>query len=206
LEDKELLKICKLNKATILCDQEYISTNYDLALKNLRELLDWAEYQIEIYNLIAYCYSQKYYDSYCQETNMLKKAKEHLKQLEEIIAEDNQRENFKLKINLENFEIHLGDFKAALQYFCDADSCLDGINSQNSPGEFYLWRAGKLICYLSCVEQYRSELEQEFRVFTYNINEWNEGLEYCKKHFRHLAKYLNKLGEEFNIFKNKVNT
>lgn len=169
-------------------------------------MLDWDEYKIEIYNLIAYCYSQKYYNSDCQETDLIKQAKEQLKQLEKIIAEENQRENFKLKINLGNCEIHLGNFKAALQYFYDADSFLDGINSQNSPGEFYLWRSGKLICYLSCIEQYKSELEQEFQIFTSNIDEWNEGVQYCKKHFQHLDKYLNKLEEEFNTFKNKVNT
>ncbi|MDT9215170.1 MAG: hypothetical protein P5697_17020 [Limnospira sp. PMC 1256.20] len=205
LNEKELLKRCKLNRATILCNQEYALNNYDLALKNLEELLDWAEYKIEIYNLIAYCYSQKYYNSYCQETNLIKKAKKQLEQLKEIIAEKNQRENFKLKINLGNCEIHLGDFKAALQYFYDADSYLDGINSQNSPGEFYLWRVGKLICYLSCIEQYKSELDQEFQIFTSNIDEWNEGLRYCKKNFQHLEKYLNKLEEEFNTFKNQVN-
>jgi tetratricopeptide (TPR) repeat protein len=201
LDEKELLKKCKLNRASILCNQEYGLNNYDLALKNLEELLDWGEDQIEIYNLIAYCYSQKYYDSDCQETNLIKQAKEQLKQLEKIIAEDNQRENFKLKINLGNYEIHLGDFKAALQYFHEADSCLDGINSQNSPGEFYLWRVGKLICYLSCIQQYKSELEQEFQIFTSNIDEWNEGLKYCKIHFQHLGKYLTKLEEEFDKFK-----
>jgi len=199
--EEELLKRCQINKASILCNQEYASTNYDLALKTLEELLDWAEYKIEIYNLMAYCYSQKYYDSDCQETDLLKQAKEKLKQLEKIIAEENKRENFKLKINLGNYEIHLGNFKMALQYFYDADSCIDGINSKNSPSEFYLWQFGKLICYSSCVDRHKTELNQEFQKFVSNIDEWNEGLKYCKKNFSHLDKYLKKLEEEFEKFK-----
>lgn len=206
--EEELLKRCKLNKASILCNQEYASKNYDQALKYLKELsnLTESEYEREIYNLVAYCYSQKYYDSDCQETDLIKQAKHKLKQLEEIIAEENQREIFNLKINLGNCEIHLGNFKAALQYFGDADICIDGINSKTSPGEFYLWQFGKLICYSCCVDRHNTELNQEFQKFVDNIDEWNEGLRYCKKNFQHLDKYLNKLEEEFNTFKNQVNT
>lgn len=199
--EKELLKRCQINRATILCNQEYASIDYDQALKELKEMSNWPEYQRETYNLIAYCYSQKYYDLDCQETDLIKQAKEQLKQLEKIIAEENTREVFNLKINLGNCEIHLEKFQEALEYFNSAESFIDGINSINSPSEFYLWRAGKLICYLSCIDKCKTELNQEFQIFTSNIDEWNEGLKYCKKHFPHLDKYLKKLEEEFEKFK-----
>ena len=204
-DEKELLRICKLNKAMILCNQEYDSKNYDLSLKCLEELLDWSEYKVEIYNLIAYCYSEKYYDSNCKETNLIKQAKEHLKQLDKITAKKitakkNPREIFNLKINLGYCEIHLGNFREALEYFEASDNFVDGINPKNFPSQFYLWRAGKLICYLY-YEQYKTELEQEFEKFITSPNEWNNGLRFCKQRFKPLGNHLNKLEQKFNEFK-----